>query len=238
MLESTINNNIVHTFPSIHFMSRVVGQPLKFSSSKFMSLLDVHLSPTRYNKKQYINERSIGTFQTGWHFVSNMRSWLPNSVGGVFWFGVDDASFSVHIPFYAKADVPNALQTGTGSVNDFSFDSMFWLNNLVAQRAYSQWTIIAPLIKKEVDNFETQFLADQSAEEVEALGSGDAAKFLSERSRIKTESVMKAWLMLWGHLTVTYRWDRCYRELREGFARVGMKKNFSRDGVKVLSALA
>ena len=70
--------------------------------------------PGRLNKKEYINERTIGTQQTGWHFVANMRNWLPNHIGGVFWFGVDDITFSPHIPFYPYSKIPKALATGTG----------------------------------------------------------------------------------------------------------------------------
>ena len=39
---------------------------------------------------EYTNERAIATQQTGFVLVSQMRSWLPDAVGGVHWFGVDD----------------------------------------------------------------------------------------------------------------------------------------------------
>jgi len=67
------------------------------------------------NTNRYINERTIAVQQTGWHFVANMRSWLPNHIGGVQWFGVDDATFAPYIPFYSYADIPKALATGTGN---------------------------------------------------------------------------------------------------------------------------
>ena len=73
--------------------------------------------PGEGNKDMYINERTIGTQQTGWHFVANMRSGMPNHIGGVFWFGVDDITFSPHIPFYPYAEIPKALATGTGKMN-------------------------------------------------------------------------------------------------------------------------
>ena len=70
--------------------------------------------PGEDNKAVYINERTIGTQQTGWHFVANMRNFLPDHIGGVFWFGVDDITFSPHIPFYPYATIPKAVATGTG----------------------------------------------------------------------------------------------------------------------------
>ena len=75
--------------------------------------------PGEGNTKEYINERTIGTQQTAWHFCANLRNWLPDHVGGVFWFGVDDITFSPYIPFYAHAQVPKALATGTGIAQQY-----------------------------------------------------------------------------------------------------------------------
>ena len=80
-------------------------------------------APGEGNTNQYINERAIGTPNTGWHFVANMRNWLPDHVGGVLWFGVDDVSFSPHIPFYPRAEIPKALATGTGNTQIFKVKS-------------------------------------------------------------------------------------------------------------------
>jgi hypothetical protein len=38
----------------------------------------------------YVHKRATSTQQTGFSFVSQMRSWLPGPMGGIFWFGVDD----------------------------------------------------------------------------------------------------------------------------------------------------
>ena len=138
--------------------------------------------PGEGNEAMYINERTIGTQQTYWHFVVNLRNFLPDHIGGVIWFGVDDVTFSPHIPFYPYADVPKAIATGTGkciyqlrlpfrffflnefeaikrfqdrfyiiifqgTITKFTFDSMFWLRNLVGNRAYNQWMVVAPIIK-------------------------------------------------------------------------------------------
>ena len=139
--------------------------------------------PGEDNNAVYINERTIGTQQPGWHFVANMRSFLPDHIGGVFWFGVDDITFSPHIPFYPYATIPKALATGTGihmrqiyfiihifrfiktklkflfiyhfkflgSITKFTFESMFWLCNLVGNRAYVQWMVVAPIIKVSIE---------------------------------------------------------------------------------------
>ena len=38
--------------------------------------------------------------QAGWNFVAQLRPWLLGPMAGLLWFGVDDASFSVHAPFH------------------------------------------------------------------------------------------------------------------------------------------
>mmetsp|Transcript_10679 Transcript_10679/g.25451 ORF Transcript_10679/g.25451 Transcript_10679/m.25451 type:complete len:619 (+) Transcript_10679:25-1881(+) len=172
----------------------------------------------KYGKENYVNERSIGTQQTAWHFVANMRQWLPDPVGGVFWFGVDDATFSVHIPFYARAAVPKALRTGTGGILDLDLDSLFWLNDMVANKVYSKWEILAPIVAARVWELEKEFLARQPEVEAQALalwkqsqlqGASDpgasASKHLSKHSAELTKNVQKKWLQLWKHLHVTFR---------------------------------
>ena len=43
----------------------------------------------------YSHERAIATQQTGFVFATQMRSWLPDPIGGIIWFGVDDANTAV-----------------------------------------------------------------------------------------------------------------------------------------------
>lgn len=164
--------------------------------------------PGEGNEAMYINERTIGTQQTYWHFVVNLRNFLPDHIGGVIWFGVDDVTFSPHIPFYPYADVPKAIATGTGTITKFTFDSMFWLCNLVGNRAYNQWMVVAPIIKEKLKELEDGFFAEQEEQEAIALNASsleEASEFLSEESTRKTNLALSTWLELWTYLTVVYR---------------------------------
>ena len=38
----------------------------------------------------------------------------------------------------------------TGTITKFTFESMFWMTNLVANRAYMQWFVVAPIIQVSV----------------------------------------------------------------------------------------
>ena len=54
------------------------------------------------NGKTYLNERAIATQQTGFTLVAQMRRNLPDAIGGIQWFGVDDANTCVYVPMYCS----------------------------------------------------------------------------------------------------------------------------------------
>ena len=118
--------------------------------------------------KKYAMERAIGTQQTGWSFVSQSRDWLPDPVGGVFWFGTDDTNTSVYMPFYCSlTEVPAEL--GKGDINNFSMDSNFWMNNWVANQAYNRYDLMIPDIRKVQGELENGFQQTRPKKEEELL---------------------------------------------------------------------
>ena len=54
----------------------------------------------KVGEESYLNERAISTQQTGFSFVTQARAWLPNPIGGILWFGLDDTFTSVFVPMY------------------------------------------------------------------------------------------------------------------------------------------
>ena len=100
---------------------------------------------------EYCNERAISTQQTGFVFVSQMRSFLPNPVGGIHWFGVDDAASTVFTPMYCGiTEVPEPFKVGNGSMMEFSENSAFWIFNMVSNFAYTAYNRIHPDIETEI----------------------------------------------------------------------------------------
>jgi len=65
--------------------------------------------------KKYFNERPTSTQQTGFTYVSQMRSWLPRQVGGVLWFGNDDGNMVAYTPVYCSTDRPPRVLQHTRS---------------------------------------------------------------------------------------------------------------------------
>ncbi len=91
--------------------------------------------------KTYFNERAIATQQTGFVLVAQLRSWLPDPVGGILWFGVDDANTAVFTPMYSSMTrTPECYRVGNGDMMHFSWTSAFWIHNWVANMAYSRYS--------------------------------------------------------------------------------------------------
>ena len=65
------------------------------------------LSPLTFkvDGEEYFNERPISTQQSAFVFVSQMRSSMPDAIGGVLWFGLDDANMTVFTPVYCNTDM-------------------------------------------------------------------------------------------------------------------------------------
>merc|ERR1719427_966974 len=160
-----------------------------------------------YKGEQYVNERTIGTEQTFWSFVSEMRRSMPNHVGVCFWFAPDDATFAVLVPFYPFADIPKSLGTESGTIHKFSMDSQFWLNNIVANKVYHQWQLLAPVVEHKLWQLQDQFLEAQQLIESAALTrpQAEASAFLSAQTSEKAALLRDSWVQLWEKLVTHYR---------------------------------
>ncbi len=111
----------------------------------------------------YTNERAIATQQTGFSFVSQMRDYLPNQVGGILWFGVDDAATCVYVPMYCSiTQVPECYRVGNGDLLTYSFTSAFWTHNWVANMAYSKYSYMIADIRPVQQELENGFIAKQA----------------------------------------------------------------------------
>ena len=156
---------------------------------------------------EYVHERPVATQQTGFTFVAQMRSWLPDYIGGVLWFGVDDAATGLYVPMYCGINrVPECYRPDNGSLLEYSATSAFWTYNWVANYAYSKYSYMLPDIKKVQSKWESDFNALVSAIDKVAVGmtEADARVFLSDFSIAQAENSTIAWKKLGEYLLVKY----------------------------------
>ena len=112
-----------------------------------------------YEGKEYVNERAIATQQTGFWFVGQSRSAFPDVIGGIIWFGTDDAATSYLTPVYTNVTrVPRCFEPGNGDLLTYSETSSFWSNNRIANDCYRMYNLMAPFVREKIDSFENDQL--------------------------------------------------------------------------------
>jgi len=122
----------------------------------------------------YLNERAIATQQTGFWMVGQARADVPDIVGGILWFGTDDAATSYVTPVYtATTEVPECFRVGNGDLLHYSPTASFWINNRVANACYKMYNVMAPHVRERIDAFET----DQMERKVRAVDSTAVAMY-------------------------------------------------------------
>ena len=160
--------------------------------------------------QEYTNERAIATQQTGFVIVPQMRYWLPDDVGGILWFCVDDADKAVFTPIYCSVTAsPECYRVGNGDMMNFSWTSAFWIHNWVANMAYGKYSYMIQdirLVQQELENSYQQTIpaVDKAASELYAKNPAEAVKFLTWFSSTTADQATARWKKLGEYLLVKY----------------------------------
>lgn len=160
--------------------------------------------------QKYVHERATGTQQTGFTFVTQSRSWLPDAIGGLLWFGVDDAASTVYFPMYsASTRVPEAYAAGNGNIMDFTTKSAFWVFSQVTNFAYTRYNVIHPDIRAKQKALETKYqffvsMTDAGAMSVFANDKNAALDYLTTFSCNTGEQLVNEWRDFYGYLFARY----------------------------------
>jgi dipeptidase len=157
---------------------------------------------------EYAWERPVSPQQTAFTYVSQSRSWLPDPVGGLYWYGVDDAYTSCYIPLYCGIDALPKSYVG-GSSAKFSWDSAWWVFNIVSNYTYQKWSSMIPEVLACQKDIESNFLALQPAVEktaVELMKTSPnlAVRYLTDYSVMHGEQTAGRWRELAEHLITKY----------------------------------
>lgn len=159
---------------------------------------------------EYMNERAIATQQTGFWFVGEARSWLPDVVGGILWFGVDDAGTSCLTPVYSASNrVPECFEESNGSMLKYSSTSAFWLFNRVSNFAYLRYDMISKDILAAADAFIDEALTEIPSVDAEARALYEksperARSFITNYSIQTARQLFDTWNDLDKYLLVKY----------------------------------
>lgn len=175
----------------------------------------------------YVNERATATQQTAFWFVGQARKWLPNPVGGILWFGMDDAATSCLTPIYCSiTDVPECFREGNGHMTEYSPTSAFWLFNRVANFAYLRYDAISADIRKVVDEWENSKLEEVKEIDKQAMAAGKKmSEVLTNYSLSTAQELFDKWDRLDKYLLVKYLDGNVKKEDANGFKDNGYGRN-------------
>ena len=159
--------------------------------------------------KTYVHERCVATQQTGFSFVTQSRD-LPDEIGGIIWFGVDDAASSVYTPIYTSSRrVPKTFERGNGALMTWSDDAAFWVFNQVTNFAYSRYNVIHPEIKAVQDSLENLYVklvkeTDQKALNLLNSDKTSAIMYLTDFSCKNADELVYFWKKFYQYLFMKY----------------------------------
>ncbi|MDP2336642.1 MAG: C69 family dipeptidase [Bacteroidota bacterium] len=165
----------------------------------------------KVDSANYVNERAASTQQTGFSFVAQSRSWLPNPIGGILWFGVDDTYSSCYVPMYCGiTEIPECFKVGNGDMLTYSETSAFWVFNLVSNFTYLRYDAMIPDVLKVQKSLEDKFTAytpsvDLAAQNLWNSGKKDASiQFLTDYSVNQANGMTQEWKKLSQFLIVKF----------------------------------
>lgn len=174
----------------------------------------------------YCNERAASTQQTGFSFVAQSRNWLPDPIGGILWFGVDDTYSTCYSPMYCGiTEIPECFRKGNGDLLTYSETSAFWAFNEVSNYTYLRYMDIIKDVLKVRDELEDKFFTfvpviDKAASGlIKEADAGTARKFITEFSVREADEMTKTWKHLYRYLLVKYMDGNVKKEENGTFKR-------------------
>jgi dipeptidase len=112
--------------------------------------------------------RPIGGITNSYHFVGQARSWLPNEIGGMFWFGYDNANNSLVVPVWTGVNdtAPSWKVADRTKVNR---NSAWWAFGLVDDEVNVMYGILKPILEEVRAPLQRELFDQQKTIEEEAL---------------------------------------------------------------------
>ena len=170
------------------------------------------LSPLTFevDGQKYFNERPISTQQSAFTFVSQMRANLPDAVGGVLWFGTDDANMMAFTPVYCcTIRQPKCYSGKIADCVTFSWESAFWIYNWVADMVRPRYSLMIEDLRVVQNRLENTYAEAQAGIESAAIAMYEkdpakAVEFLTNYTNMAAECAIDEWKKLGEHLIVKY----------------------------------
>ncbi len=159
---------------------------------------------------EYVHERATATQQTGFSFIAQCRPNTINNIGGIIWFGVDDAASTVYCPMYTcMTEIPLCFREGNGGIMEYSETAAFWVFNQVTNWAYTKYDYIHPEIAEKQAAYEQGWVdgiakVDERAAKLYQEDPAKAVDYLTRFSSKEAEKLTADWREFYKYLFVKY----------------------------------
>lgn len=168
--------------------------------TEFDNTQGVAAGPWR-NPHHYGRTRVVGTQGAEYTVINQSRSWLPDPIGGICWWGPDCGDTSTFVPFYCGiTELPEAYSTGNHW--EFTRDSAWWAHNFVGNWATINWGGMYPyivLLQDELESAEAAAIPVIDAEALDLYDKGNpgrvikARRYLTDYCIANANTVTAAW---------------------------------------------
>jgi len=106
--------------------------------------------------------RNVARARGEYGMIAQLRGCLPNEIGGIYWFYVDNAFTSAYVPMYAGVtDVAECYKNY--DKDQFSDNSMRWVVDFVDNLLYLKWQDAVKDLHEVRDPLEQRFFDEQEA---------------------------------------------------------------------------
>ena len=144
----------------------------------------------------------------GYGMVAQLRGWLPNAIGGVYWFYVDNPYVSTYVPIYAGVQEISPLYKEY-DISRFSENSARWAVDYVDNLLHLRWQNAVEDLRAARNPLENEFFDRQVEIEEKALklynqNPKKARRYLTELTTERMEHIVSMYRELRNELISKY----------------------------------
>ncbi len=183
-------------------------------------------SPDRFATQSYNGgtwERALSIYRAEYSWISQSRSWLPDAVGGVVWWGWDAPHATCYVPLYCGN---TALPAGydIGYRGEFDRNSASWAFAFVQNISNLRYDLMSQDIKArytaiEAEEFALQSVVEKAAAELYAKDKALAVAYLTKYSVDTGNGIVQGWWKFGEQLIAKY--NDGYRNVKKAGEKIG-----------------
>ncbi|MEZ5071991.1 MAG: C69 family dipeptidase [Bacteroidales bacterium] len=167
-----------------------------FPSKDMRELLDI------------VNRRNVARPQGYYGMIAQLRSWLPDPIGGIYWVFLDNAYTSPYVPIYAGTrEIAQCYKNFDPTT--YSRESACWAIDFVDNLLYLRWQDAIRDVRAVRDPYENRLFGERERIDGEALAlyrknPDKALDYLTNYTRACMEEVLDMYNDLHDQLIVKY----------------------------------